>query len=190
MKKILFALIAPVVAVSALASEPEYIEIRNTPGFEMAVAGGTALQSGYLTRKDSAFTYGVDLNVLAPKGMFSFSWQGFTVDHDTSEFPLANNKAVTVRAYSFLPYVKVYENKTFSAYAGLGFTQVNLYQDSPEYDVTYGTMMVSGLLRYELNHKWSLHYKTNWYDVNQTANGVKTSLEVWSHLAGVGYRIY
>ncbi|MBC7371771.1 MAG: hypothetical protein H7326_09405 [Bdellovibrionaceae bacterium] len=190
MKNIFLSLLVFGFAATAFASEPEYIEIREFSRQELVLSGGTALQSGYLTRRDSVGTYGVDVNLGLSQGLLSFSWQGFQTEHDTNEFSLANNKSVSAMAFSFLPYLKVCGGDKWNAYAGIGFTQVGLYQESPEYSFNYGTFVVSGLFRYGLSSKWSLHYKTNWYNVEQTVNDMKTSFEVWSHVVGVGFSYF
>ncbi|HEY8272274.1 MAG TPA: hypothetical protein VIG33_15390 [Pseudobdellovibrionaceae bacterium] len=177
---------------SAFATESEYIEIHEAfyPRIELTLAGGLALQTGYLTTKASLGTYIFGVNFVMPGGLMSFDWQGFHADHDTGEFPLNNNKSVTVSTFSFIPHVRVFNHEAWNAYVGLGFTQVSLYQTSPEYMVDYGSFVFSGLLRYELNNKWSVLYKTQWYNVNKTENDQKTSFEVWNHAIGAGYSFF
>ena len=175
---------------SAQGSEPEYIQIRERPSLELVVSGGIAMQSGYLTQKDSVGAYGIDLNMGLGKGLLAFSWQGFSADHDTSEFALANGKSVSVTTFAFVPYVNLAQGERWSLLGGIGFTQVSLYQENPEYSVSYGTFTLSGVFRYALSPRWSVQYKNNWYDVEQTIAGQKTTFQVWNHLIGAGYSFY
>jgi hypothetical protein len=179
-------------SVRAGATTPEYIEIKEVPParFELTVAGGVALQTGYLTSKRSIGSYVVGVNMLTPGGLFSFEWQGFTADHDTGEFALNDNKSVTVSTVSFIPHVKFYNHEAWSLYLGVGFTNVGLYQTGPEYTTNFGSFTFSGLVRYEITPKWSMQYKTQWYNVVQTSNDQKTSFEVWNHALGVGYNFF
>ncbi len=179
----------------ALASTPEYIEIQERlyPRAEFGFAAGVALQTGYLTTQDSVGTYILGLNFITPGGLMSFDWQKFNVDHDTGEFQL-NNKSVNVTSFSFIPYFRVL-NKDFNEHAlniylGVGLIEVTLFQADPEYMVNYGSFIFSGLLRYELSNKWSLQYKTQWFNVNQTINDQKTHFESWSHSFGAGYTFF
>lgn len=169
------------------ATTPEYIQVSEFPRLELTVAGGVALQTGYLTTEDSAGAYSLGFNFGLPGGIFSFDWSGVRVNHDTNEFALANNKRASVESFSFIPFVKVYNRDAFYLLLGIGFSQISLMQFDPDYATTYGTFTVSALARYHLNEKWSLQYKTSWYSVNQIVNDQKTSFEVWSHLAGVAY---
>jgi hypothetical protein len=171
----------------ASATTPEYIELQDYPRIEVTLSGGTALQSGYLTQDDSAGAYSIGVNFGLPRGFFAFEWQGFRAEHNTGEFALQNNKAVTAASFSFVPYFRVCEHGGLSFLLGLGFEQVELTQTDPAYDINYGTFTAGAILRYQLTPKWSLHYKTSWYGVEQTVADQKTRFEVWNHLAGVGY---
>ncbi|MGZ3743910.1 MAG: hypothetical protein ACXWRA_08660 [Pseudobdellovibrionaceae bacterium] len=174
---------------SAFATTAENIEIREAvqPRIEITFAGGTALQTGYLTTQKSVGTYILGVNFVMPTGLMSFDWQGFDVNHDTGEFPLNNNKSAMVETFSFIPYIRVLNKQEWNAYLGLGLTEVSLYQKSPDFMVSYASFVFSGLVRYEVSTKWSAFYKTQWYNVNKTENDLKTSFEVWNHVIGVGY---
>lgn len=177
---------------SALATTPEYIEIKEVPlaRVEITAAGGVALQTGYLTTEPSVGSYILGVNFVMPGGLFSFEWQGFNAKHDTGEFALNNNDSVTVTTVSFIPHVRIYNREAWNVYLGIGFTNVGLYQYGPDYNTNYGSFLFAGLLRYELNPRWSVQYKTQWYNVVQTVNDQKTSFEVWNHTAGVGYSFF
>lgn len=174
---------------SAFASTPEYIELHEHPAAraEFTFAGGIALQTGYLTTQKSVGSYIFGANFVTPGGLLSVEFQGFNADHNTGEFPLSNNKSVVVSTFSFIPNIRVYTKEALSIYLGLGLIQVGLFQSAPESTVSYGSFVFSGLLRYELNDKWSLHYKTQWYNVSKTESDQKTSFEVWNHAFGAGY---
>lgn len=191
MRSFLFAVIFSLGA-QAWATTPEYIEIKELPPLkvELSIAGGVALQTGYLTSKDSVGSYILGASLVMPGGLFSFEWQSFQADHDTSEFALNNGKSVTVSTMSFIPHVMVYSREPLNAYLGIGFANVGLYQQSPDYSTNYGSFILSGLLRYELNPRWSVQYKTQWYNVHQTVNDQETSFEVWNHALGVGYSLF
>lgn len=190
MRFIIFALVLWF-GTSAFATTPEYIEIKELPPLriEFSAAVGAALQTGYLTTTDSVGTYILGAGLVMPGGLFSFEWQGFKADHDTSEFPLNNGKSVQVSTMSFIPHVMVYNRDLWNVYLGIGFANVGLYQEGPDYNTNYGSFILSGLLRYELSRKWSLQYKTQWYNVQQTVSDQKTSFEVWNHALGVGYSL-
>lgn len=193
MKSLLaFAAVVLGLSSSSWATTPEYIEIKEAPPLrlEVTASAGVALQTGYLTSKDSAGSYILGLNFVMPGGLFSFEWQGFDVDHDTGEFALNNNKSVSVSTMSFIPHVLVYSRNPWNLYLGIGFTNVGLYQTSPDYTINYGSFIMAGLLRYEITPKWAVHYKTQWYNVVQTFNDQKTSFEVWNHMVGVGYSFF
>lgn len=176
----------------AQATTPEYIELREVPVFrvEATAAAGVALQTGYLTSKDSVGSYTLGVNFLMPGGVMSFEWQGFNVDHDTGEFALNNNHRVSVSTMSFIPHAKFFSRDAWNLYLGIGFANVGLYQTSPDYNTNYGTFILAGLVRYEFNPKWSALYKTQWYNVAQTVNDKETSFEVWNHTVGVGYSFF
>lgn len=193
MKSLLaFAAIVLGLSSSCWATTPEYIEIKEAPPLrlEVTVSGGVALQTGYLTSKDSVGSYILGLNFVMPGGLFSFEWQGFEADHDTGEFALNNNKSVSVSTMSFIPHVQVYSRNAWNVYLGIGFTNVGLYQTNPDYTINYGSFIFGGLLRYEITPKWAVHYKTQWYNVVQTFNDQKTSFEVWNHMIGFGYSFF
>jgi hypothetical protein len=176
----------------AFASTPEYLEIQEQPAArsEFTFSAGMALQTGYLTTQDSVGTYIFGANFVTPGGLLSVEFQGFNADHDTGEFPLENNKSVIVSTFAFIPNVRVYTKEALNIYLGLGLIQVGLFQTAPENRVSYGSFVFSGLLRYELSDKWSLLYKTQWYNVNKTENDQKTSFEVWNHALGAGYSFF
>ena len=177
---------------AAFANTPEYIEIEGPqrPRLEFTMSAGLALQTGYLTTQDSVGSYILGVNFPLPGGLMAFDWQGFRADHNTGEFALTNNKEVRVSTFSFVPYIRVFEKEAWNLYLGLGFMEVSLSQDNPENFVNYGSFVFSGMLRYQINPKWSAHYKTQWFSINQTVNDQKTSFEVWNHVVGVGYSFY
>ena len=187
-------LLATIMGLSsqAWATTPEYIEIKEAPPvrLEITAAGGVALQTGYLTSKDSVGSYILGVNFVMPGGLFSFEWQGFDADHDTGEFALNNNKSVGVSTMSFIPHVQVFARDPWDVYLGIGFANIGLYQESPDYNTNYASFILSGLLKYQVNPKWSVQYKTQWFNVHQTVNDEKTSFEVWNHMLGVGYNIF
>lgn len=172
---------------SALASEPDYIQLMPWPRLEIAFSGGVAQQTGYLTADRSVGTYILGVNMAAGAGMMTFEWNGFTASHDTGEFALANNKDVRVSTFSFIPQVKVFDKEAWNIFVGFGLAQVGLYQYDPDYYTVYGTFILSGTLRYRLSDHWTLHYKTQWYGVRQSVNDQETGFEVWNNLAGFGW---
>ena len=176
----------------AQATTPEYIELREIPGFriEATMAAGTSLQTGYLTSKGSVGSYILGVNFLMPGGVMSFEWQDFDADHDTGEFALKNNAMVSVSTMSFIPHAKIFARNAWNFYLGIGFANVGLQQKDPDYNIHYGTFVLAGLVRYELNPQWSVQYKTQWYNVAQTVNDQETSFEVWNHTLGVGYSFF
>jgi len=178
-------------STQAWATTPEYIELKE-PVFriEVTAAGGVAMQTGYLTTKDSVGSYVLGVNFVMPGGLMSFEWQGFQADHDTGEFALQNNKSVSVATMSFIPHVRFFNRDAWNLYLGVGFTNVGLYQNGPDYNTNFGTYIFAGLLRYEFNPKWSVQYKTQWYNVIQTINEQTTTFEVWNHFVGVGYSFF
>lgn len=192
MKSILVLLTSLWLGSQALATDPEYIELHEAPTsrIEITASGGVALQTGYLTSQSSEGTYIIGVNFLLPGGLMAFEWQGFNANHDTGEFALNNNQSVSVATVSFIPHIKLWNHGAWNIYLGIGFTNVGLYQTGPEYTTNYGTFTYSGLVRYEINPKWSVQYKTQWYNVVQTINDQKTSFEVWNHVLGVGYSFF
>lgn len=176
----------------AKATPAEYIELHEIPKprLEITFSAGLALQSGYLTRQDSVGTSIFGVNFLTPGGLTTFDWQSFRADHDTAELSLVNNKSVGLSTFSFIPHLCVFNKNAWNIYLGLGLVHVGLYQTTPDYNLVYGSFIFSGLLRYELSPKWSLHYKTQWYNVAQTLNDQKTSFEVWNQTLGFGYSIF
>jgi hypothetical protein len=176
-------------STAALASEPEYIEILPWPRLEIDFALGSAQQTGYLTTDKSVGAYVLGVNLETETGLMTFEWNGFKANHNTPEFNLATGREVRVSSFSFIPQFKVLDKGAWNIFLGLGITQVGLYQADPDYYTLYGSYILSGLLRYRLNDRWSIHYKSQWYGVRQAANNVETGFEVWNNLIGVGYRI-
>ena len=172
---------------SAFASEPEYIELLQGPRLEIALAGGMAQQTGYLTADSSVGTYILGVNMEAGSGMMTFEWNGFTASHDTGEFAFVNNKDVRVSTFSFIPQVRVFDKEAWDVFLGFGLAQVGIYQNDPDYNTIYGTFILSGTLRYRLCDRWSMHYKTQWYGVRQIVNDQETGFEVWNNVAGLGW---
>lgn len=173
-----------------MATTPEYIElVEASPRLELAMGLGTAVQTGYLTSKNSVMGHIVGVNLLSPRGMMSFEWNGFTADHDTGEFALNNNKKVQVSTFSFLPYFEVYERSALKAYLGFGLAQVSVSQYDPDYNTNYGTFTAAGQLRYQFAPRWSAHLKTQWYGVQQIVNDQTTSFEVWATVVGVAWAL-
>lgn len=172
------------------ATTPEYIELPPPPlKLEVAFAVGSALQSGYLTTQNSASTYNLGVNMLTDGGMMSFEWQNFAVDHDTNEFGMTHQKKTLVSNFAFIPQVRVGKSLPFELYLGVGFLQVGLSQRTPDYLVNYGSFVLAAQARHEINSKWAVHYKTQWFNVSQTVNDQETQFESWSHFVGFGYTL-
>lgn len=174
----------------AFANTPEYTEIIQWPKLELNFSAGVGQQAGYLTTESSVGTYILGVNMEAGMGLMTFEWNGFSANHDTGEFPLNNNKRVQVAAFSFIPQLKVLDRNAWNIFLGFGLTQVGLYQYDPDYTTTYGTFILSGLVRYRISERWSVHYKSQWYGVRQTIAGQSTNFEVWNNVLGVGVNIY
>lgn len=155
--------------------------------FEVTLSGGTALQTGYLTSQRSESTYDVGFHFHAPRGLLSVEWQGFSANHNTGEFDLQNNSSVSVTTISLISHFQVAQVQNWLFYVGLGVTDIFLEQSNPTYQSSYGSVIFAGMIEYYLSEKWSLHYKTQWYNMEQTINNQKTSFEVWNHFLGVGY---
>jgi len=185
--KTFLALVAFLSLNMALASEPEYVEVLPWPRLEINFAVGSAQQTGYLTTNNAVGAYILGVNLETESGLMTFEWSGFKATHDTAEFALANNKDVRVSTFSFIPQFKVLDRGALNLFLGLGLTQVGIYQTDPDYSTIYGSYILSGVIRYRLNDRWSTHFKTQWYGVRQTANNVETGFEVWNNMVGVGW---
>ena len=155
--------------------------------YEVTLSGGTALQTGYLTSKRSEGTYDVGLNFRTPRGLLSVEWQGFNANHNTGEFDLANNTSVSVATISLISHFQVFETEKWRFYLGLGVSDIFLSQTNPTYQLSYGTVIFSGMIEYQFCERWAAFYKTQWYNMEQTLAGETTTFEVWSHLVGVGF---
>lgn len=188
MKSVVLFLLAWAMTFPAQATTPEYIELPPPPmKLEFDLSFGLALQSGYLSTQDSVSSYSFAVNMIVPSGIFAFEWQGFGVTHDTGEFGFADQKKTRVSSFAFIPQARLFKSLPVELYLGLGLMNVGISQSSPDYLVYYGSHVFSGQVRYSLNPKWSVHYKTQWYEVSQTVNDRETAFQVWSHLVGVGY---
>jgi hypothetical protein len=185
--KIFAALLVLLSLNRASASEAEYIEIQPWPRLEIDFAVGGARQTGYLTTAKSEGAYVIGVNLETTSGLMTFEWSGFKATHDTGEFILANNKEVRVSTFSFIPQFKVLDRGALNLFLGLGISQVGIYQTDPDYNTIYGSYILSGMLRYRLNDRWSIHFKSQWYGVRQTANNIDTGFEVWNNVIGVGW---
>ncbi|WP_413287537.1 hypothetical protein [Bdellovibrio sp. HCB337] len=192
MKKIfLLSFLISFLGVSlAFANPPEYTELSPWPRFDINFSAGAARQTGYLTTESSVGTYILGVNMEAGAGMMSFEWNGFSVDHDTGEFPLNNNKRVQVATFSFIPQFKVLDRDAWNVFLGFGLSQVGLYQYDPNYTTIYGSYIFSGVVRYRISNRWSAHFKSQWYGVRQTLAGQSTSFEVWNNVLGFGVNLF
>lgn len=190
MRAFVFCAVSVLMGSFSGASEPEYIQVTQLtsgPRVEITLSGGVAQQTGYLTSENSVGTYVLGVNMESGSGLMSFEWNGFRAHHDTGEFALANDKEVRVSTFSFLPQIKVLDRGPWNIFLGFGLAHVTLSQRDPDYYTVYGSFILSGTLRYRLSERWSVHYKTQWYDVQQIVNDQDTSFEVWNHVAGLGW---
>lgn len=188
--KILVSLLTFLTLHTAQASEAEYIELVPSSRLTLQLSVGQARPSGYLTTASSAGAYALGVDLQTGSGLMSFEWTGFTVNHDRGEFPLERDRRVRVSTYSFIPQVRVLDGAQWNLFLGLGLSHVNLAQWDPDYVVTYGTFVFSGLLRYQMTSRWSAHLKTQWYNVQQSSNNQDTHFEVWNNFLGLGWTFF
>lgn len=175
-------------SLQALASEPEYIGNAGWPHSEFALGLGSAQQTGYLTTADALGVFNFAYHIFTPRGIFGIEITGFKGTHDTGEFLLAQNKAFSVSTFAFMSYIEVYSREALSTYLGIGLAEVSVAQNEPDYRTNFASFILAGLVRYQFAEKWSVQWKTQWYNVVQTANSQSTSFEVWNNTLGVGYK--
>ena len=181
---------------SAQATDESRYRLENF--LDLDVFTGPTGVTGQFSDQKNPNSYGFSLNVYFQStndvsfpsyigiGNYNFSM----VSKDSSYlFPLGQSVLFSTNFMNLM--VSVYSTHNVGLYLGVGYSLISLLNDEQsKYLQNYGSQQYEFQVRYRLNPRWGLNYRTKWQQINQYQNGNFSFIEMWSHLFGVSYLIF
>lgn len=197
LKQILLGLLF--ISTIASASTTEVIVLPHLDSFfEVDLfTGPTGVTGGFSDQKNPN-SYGFSLNVYFQStridpfpSYISFGNYNFSMVSKDNFYPFPVGESVMFSSNFMNIMLSVYNTHKWGLYVGVGYSLISLLNDeNKKFQQTYGSQQYEVQLRYALNDRWGLNYRTKWQQINQYQNGNFSFIEMWSHFMGASYIVF